>query len=111
MNYKINLEAAWAVKNIKKKEDAFSIALAEAGKRLNPELDYVDINIKKIKCEACKKDIDSILIAADTALVGLSLDIKIYDAKSEEHASRISKSVIGKAFKDIPLKVINISQF
>lgn len=108
MNYKVILEAAWIVKDIKKKEDAISVALSEAGKRLNPKLDYVNIEIKSVLCSHCNKNIESVFIVADTSLVGLLLDIKIYNAESEEHASRISKYVIGKAFRNIPLKVISI---
>lgn len=110
MNYKINLEAAWIVKNVKKEEDALAIALSEAGKRLNPKLDYVDIEIKEVKCKFCSNNKNSILIIADTALVGLSLDIKIYNAETENHAFRIAKSTIGKALFDIPLKIINSTQ-
>lgn len=110
MNYKINLEAALIVKDVKEEKDAIAVALSESGKKLNPKLKYVEVNIKESTCETCKKK-NEVLIIANTALVGLSLDIKIYNAESKEHASRIARSVIGKAFKNIPLKINDIIQF
>lgn len=110
MNYKINLEAAIIVKDVKGEKDAISIALSESGKKLNPKLKYVEVNIKESMCEACKKKKNEVLIIANTALVGLSLDIKIYNAESKEHASRIARSVIGKAFKNVSLKINDIIQ-
>lgn len=111
MNYKITLEAAYIVKEIKEESDAIAIALSESGKKLNPKLKYVEINIKESICESCKKKKKEILIIANTALVGLLLEIKIYNAESKEHASRIARSEIGKALKNIPLKIIDINQF
>ena len=55
MNYKITLEAAYIVKEIKEESDAIAIALSESGKKLNPKLKYVEINIKESICESCKK--------------------------------------------------------
>ncbi len=107
MNYKVTLEAAWIVKDIKTYEDAKAIALSEAGKKLNPKLNYVDINIIEMKCKSCNKKMNIGLIA-NTAIIGLMLSLKIYNAESEDHASHIGKSIVGKAFKNIPLRVINV---
>jgi hypothetical protein len=48
------------------------------------------------------------VVFADTALVGLVLEMKVFRAESPEHAERIAKSVIGKALKDIPLKLLDV---
>jgi hypothetical protein len=37
--------------------------------------------------------------------------MKVFDAESEEHASRIAKSVIGRALRDVPLKVVDVEEF
>jgi uncharacterized protein (UPF0212 family) len=36
--------------------------------------------------------------------------MKVFNAESKEHAERISKKEIGKALKDVPLKVLEISE-
>lgn len=110
-NFKVDLEAAWLVREVKTTEDAMAIALSEAGKRLNPKLDYVDVEIGTLNCASCNDQFMSVFMVADTALVGLTLQIKIYEAESKEHASRIAKSVIGRAFRDVPLKVIAAEEF
>lgn len=110
-NYKVELEAAWLVREVKTAEDAMAIALSESGKRLNPKLDYVDVEIGTLNCASCNDEFMSVFLVADTALVGLILSIRIYEADSEEHASRIAKSVIGRAFRDVPLKVISVEPF
>ena len=107
-NYKVTLEAAWLVKDIETVDDAMGVAIAEAGKRLNPELEYVEINIGTTYCPSCDEPFDSVFMAADTALVGLILEMRVFDAENDEHAARIAKSVIGKALKNIPLSVIEV---
>ncbi|RQD85287.1 DUF555 domain-containing protein, partial [Methanosalsum natronophilum] len=36
-NYHVTLEAAWLVRDVKSADDAIGVAIAEAGKRLNPK--------------------------------------------------------------------------
>jgi uncharacterized protein (UPF0212 family) len=107
-NYRVTLEAAWLVKDIETVDDAMGVAIAEAGKRLNPQLEYVEINIGTTYCPSCEEPFDSVFMAADTALVGLILEMRVFDAENDEHAARIAKSVIGKALKNIPLSVIEV---
>jgi uncharacterized protein (UPF0212 family) len=38
------------------------------------------------------------------------LQIKVFRAESEEHATRIAKSVVGKALRDVPLKVLEVQE-
>jgi uncharacterized protein (UPF0212 family) len=109
-NYKVILEAAWLVKDIETVDDAMGVAIAEAGKRLNPQLEYVEINIGTTYCPSCEEPFDSVFMAADTALVGLILEMRVFDAENDEHAARIAKSVIGKALKNIPLSVIEVTE-
>jgi len=98
------------VKDVKTISDAVSIAIAEAGKRLNPALDFVEYEVGSIECPVCGKIFESVFLIAETALVGLIFEMKVYQAKNEEHASRIAKSVIGKALGKIPLKVIGVRE-
>jgi hypothetical protein len=107
-NYHVTLEAAWLVRDVQSADDAIGVAIAEAGKHLNPKLDFVEVDIGTTFCPACKEPISSVFLAANTAIVGLVLQMKVFDAETEEHASRIAKSVIGRALRDVPLSVIDV---
>lgn len=110
-NYHVTLEAAWLVRDVKTADDAIGVAISEAGKRLNPKLDYVEVDIGTTFCPSCKEPFSSVFLAANTAIVGLVLDMKVFDAESEEHAARIAKSVIGRALRDVPLDVVDVQPF
>ncbi|WP_336329927.1 DUF555 domain-containing protein [Haloarcula sp. CGMCC 1.2071] len=109
MNYLVAMEAAWLVRDVDDIDDAIGVAVSEAGKRLNEaEMDYVEVEVGATGCPACGEPFDSVFIAADTALVGLVLEMDVFNAESPEHAQRIAKSEIGGALRDVPLKVIEV---
>ncbi|WP_321430887.1 DUF555 domain-containing protein [uncultured Methanolobus sp.] len=110
-NYHVTLEAAWLVRDVKSADDAIGVAISEAGKRLNPKLDYVEVDIGTTFCSACEEPLSSVFIVANTAIVGLVLEMKVFDAESAEHAARIAKSVIGRALRDVPLAVVDVQEF
>ena len=110
-NYIVTLEAAWLVKSVDTVEDAMNIAISEVGKSLNPDLNFVEIEVGSTRCPACAEAFDSVFMAAGTALVGILLEMKVYDAEGEEHAARIAKSTIGKALKSTPLDVVEVEEF
>jgi uncharacterized protein (UPF0212 family) len=106
-NYLVAMEAAWLVRDVEEIDDAIGVAVSEAGKRLNDaEMDYVEVDVGATPCPACGEAFDSAFIAADTALVGLLLEMKVFNADSTEHAARIAKSEVGGALRDVPLTVI-----
>ena len=108
MNYRVVLEAAWLVHDVDNVDDAIGVAVSEAGKRLNEEdMDFVEVEVGFTDCPACGEPFDSAFIAADTSLVGLVLEMEVFNAESDEHAQRIAKSDIGGALKDVPLKIID----
>jgi uncharacterized protein (UPF0212 family) len=108
MNYTVVLEAAWLVHDVSDIDDAIGVAVSEAGKRLNEqEMDYVEVEVGFTDCPACGEPFDSAFVAADTALVGLVLEMDVFNAESDEHAQRIAKSDIGGALRDVPLKVVD----
>ncbi len=109
-DYYVILEAGWIVKDVKTVEDAMNVAVAEAGKRLNPDKSYVEVAVGTTPCPVCGEHFDSVFLAGNIALVGLLLEIKVYNAENEEHAKRIAKKEIGEALKDIPLKVIEVEE-
>lgn len=107
MNYLVAMEAAWLVRDVESIDDAIGVAVSEAGKRLNrQDLDYVEVDVGATGCPACGEPFDSAYVAADTALVGLVLEMKVFNAEGEEHAQRIAKSEVGGALRDVPLSVI-----
>jgi uncharacterized protein (UPF0212 family) len=108
MNYSVLLEAAWLVRDVEEIDDAIGVAVSEAGKRLNEaDMDYVEVDAGFTNCPACGEPFDSAFIAADTALVGLQLEMEVFNAESTEHAQRIAKSDIGGALRDVPLSIID----
>ena len=110
-NYRVTLEAAWLVRDVQTADDAIGIAISEAGKRLNPKLDFVEVDVGTTYCPACEEPFGSVFLTANTAIVGLVLEMKVFDAESEEHGARIAKSVIGQALRDVPLNVIEVEEF
>ena len=110
-NYNVYLEGAWLVKDVATGEDAIGIAISEAGKRLNPKLEFVGVDVGTMNCAGCGDSFMSVYVVANTALVGLLFQMKVYEAESEEHASRIATSVVGKALRDVPLRVADVEEF
>lgn len=109
-DYVVTMEAAWLVRDVKSLDDAIGIAISEAGKRLNPAAKYVEVEGGYLTCPYCEETLSSAIVVADTALVGLVLEMKVIRAESKEHAERIAKSVVGKALRDIPLKVVDVQE-
>jgi uncharacterized protein (UPF0212 family) len=109
-DYNVVLESAWIIKDAKTLDDAIGIAISEAGKRLNPSAKFVEIEIGELACPFCEEELNSGLIVANTALVGLMLEMKVFRAETSEHATRIAKSVVGRALRDIPLKVQDVQE-
>ena len=106
-NYHVVMEAAWLVRDVEDIDDAIGVAVSESGRRLNEaDKEYVDVEVGLTDCPACGEPFDSAFIAASTALVGLVLEIDIFNAENEEHATRIAKSEVGGALRDVPLEVI-----
>lgn len=110
-NYLVGMEAAWLVRDVESVDDAIGVAVSEAGKRLNDQdMDYVEVDVGATGCPACGEPFDSAFIAADTALVGLVLEMKVFNADTQEHAERIAKSEVGGALQDVPLAVVETTE-
>jgi uncharacterized protein (UPF0212 family) len=111
-NYLVAMEAAWLVRDVESIDDAIGVAVSEAGKRLNDQgLEYVDVEVGVADCPACGEPFDAGFIAAETALIGLMLEMKVFNAESEEHATRIAKSEVGGALRDVPISVIETAEY
>lgn len=111
-NYLVAMEAAWLVRDVEGVDDAIGVAVSEAGKRLNDQnMDYVEVEVGATGCPACGEPFDSAFIAAGTSLVGLLLEMKVFNAEGEEHAQRIAKSEVGGALRDVPLEVVETIEY
>jgi len=109
-DYLVVLESAWAIRDANSVDDAISIAISEAGKRLNPKAKFVEVEAGYLSCPYCEEELPCTLVVAKTALVGIKMEMKVYKADSEEHARRIALSTIGKALRDIPLEIIEVEE-
>jgi uncharacterized protein (UPF0212 family) len=110
-DYFVGLEAAWVVNDVETLDDAIGIAVSEAGKRLNEKgLDYVEVEVAPAHCPACGEPWDGVYEVAGTALVGLALEIEVYNVENEEHARRVAKSDIGGALQGVPLKIVETAE-
>lgn len=108
-DYRVVLEAAWQVRDVDEAEDAIGIAVSEAGRRLNDQdLAYVDVAVGFTTCPSCGEAFDAALVAARTALVGLLLQMDVFNAENEEHAARIAESEVGGALRDVPIEVLEV---
>jgi uncharacterized protein (UPF0212 family) len=109
-DYLVTVESGWIIKDVETLDDAIGIAISEAGKRLNPSAKFVEIEIGQLTCPFCEQELNNALLVGNLALVGLILEMKVFKAESEEHAGRIAKSVIGRALRDIPLKIVEVEE-
>jgi len=108
-DYLVAMEAAWLVHDVEDVDDAVGVAVSEAGRRLNEaDKEFVEVEVGATPCPACGEPFDSAFVAAGTALVGLLLEIDVFDADGETHAARIAKSEVGGALTDVPLSVIDV---
>ena len=108
-NYLVAMEAAWLVRDVETVDDAIGVAVSESGRRLNEsDLQYVDVDVGLATCPACGEPFDAGFIAAKTALIGLGLEMTVFNAETEEHAVRIAKSEVGGALRDVPIEVIEV---
>lgn len=109
-DYRVTLEAAWIVRDVASAADAIGIAVSECGKRLHPSAKFVDVDVLNSPCPHCGKEITTATVAARTALVGLLLSMRVFDANSPEHAEKIALRVIGSALRDVPLALFEIEE-
>ena len=108
MDYLVVMEAAWLVRDVKTVDDAIGVAVSEAGRRLNETgLEYVDVEVGVTGCPFCDEPFDSAFLAAETAIVGLMIEIEVFNAESTEHAQRIAKSEVGNALRNVPLTIVD----
>ncbi|WP_436909745.1 DUF555 domain-containing protein [Halosimplex marinum] len=110
MNCRVVVEAAVPVYDVETADEAVRIAISKTGEMLNPDLNYVEINMGERSCPHCGEELEPAFIAADESLVALELEITVFNVEREEHAARIARKEIGQRLENIPLEVLEIEQ-
>jgi uncharacterized protein (UPF0212 family) len=108
MNCRVVVEAAVPVYDVGSPDEAVRIAISKTGEMLNPDLNYVEINMGERSCPHCGDELEPAFIAADESLVALELEMTVFNVEREEHASRIARKEIGQRLSNIPLDVVEI---
>ena len=107
MDCRVVVEAAVPVYDVETSDEAIRIAIAKTGEMLNPDLNYVEINMGK-RTSPSGEEMPPAFIAADEALVALELEMTVFNVDQEEHASRIARKEIGQRLENIPLTVLSV---
>jgi uncharacterized protein (UPF0212 family) len=110
MNCRVVVEAAVPVYDVETPDEAVRIAISKTGEMLNPDLNYVEINMGERTCPHCGDDLEPAFIAADESLVALELEMTVFNVERDEHAARIARKEIGQRLENIPLEVIEIEE-
>ncbi len=110
MNCRVVVEAAVPVYDVETEDEAVRISISKIGEMLNPDLNYVEINVADRSCPDCGGELEPAFIAADEGLVALDLEMKVFNIESEEHASRVARKEIGQLLSDIPLSVKEVEE-
>ena len=108
MNCRVVVEAAVPVYDVETPDEAVRIAISKTGEMLNPDLNYVEINMGGRSCPHCGEELEPAFIAADESLVALELEMTVFNVEREEHAARIARKEIGQRLENIPLDVLEI---
>ncbi|ELY48280.1 DUF555 domain-containing protein [Natronorubrum sulfidifaciens] len=109
MDCRVVVEAAVPVFDVETEDEAIRIAISKTGEMLNPDLNYVEINMGE-RTSPSGEELPPAFIAADEALVALELEMTVFNVEREEHASRIARKEIGQRLENIPLEVIQIDE-
>jgi Uncharacterized protein conserved in archaea len=103
------VEAAVPVYDVASPDEAVRIAVSKTGEMLNPDLNYVEIDMAE-RTAPGGEELPPAFIAADEALVALELEMTVFNVERDEHASRIARKEIGQRLENIPLKVLHVAE-
>ena len=109
MDCRVAVEAAVPVYDVETADEAVRIAISKTGEMLNPDLNYVEIDTGT-RTSPSGERLDPAFVAADEALVALELQMDVFNVDRGEHASRVARKEIGKRLRNIPLKVLSVTE-
>jgi uncharacterized protein (UPF0212 family) len=107
MDCRVVVEAAVPVYDVETEDEAIRIAISKTGDMLNPDLNYVEIEMGS-RTSPTGETLPPAFIAADEALVALELEMRVFNVEREEHAARIARKEIGTRLQNIPLKILSV---
>jgi uncharacterized protein (UPF0212 family) len=107
MDCRVVVEAAVPVYDVANEDEAIRIAISKTGEMLNPDLNYVEIDMGS-RTSPAGEELPPAFVAADEALVALELEMTVFNVERHEHASRIARKEIGQRLENIPLKVLEV---
>src|SRR6056297_2330907 len=110
MDCRVVVEAAVPVYDVQTADEAVRIAISKTGEMLNPDLNYVEIEMGSRSCSDCGASRPPAFIAADEGLVALELEMTVFNVEHDEHATRIARKEIGQRLENIPLEVLEIEE-
>jgi uncharacterized protein (UPF0212 family) len=104
--YWVTLSVPWLVRGAHAVQDAINIAVSEAGKRVSeadhPHVHRCDITVQTLSCTTCGTPMEAVLVIAEAALVGLTLECTV-SARSPEDAEQRTRRELGTEFDGMPL--------
>ncbi|SMO89332.1 DUF555 domain-containing protein [Halorubrum cibi] len=109
MDCRVVVEAAVPVYDVGTADEAVRIAVSKTGEMLNPDLNYVEIDMGS-RTSPSGEELPPAFIAADEALVALELRMDVFNVDRGEHARRIARKEIGQRLRNIPLKVLSVEE-
>ncbi|WP_096388929.1 DUF555 domain-containing protein [Halopenitus persicus] len=109
MDCRVVVEAAVPVYDVETVDEAVRIAISKTGEMLNPDLNYVEIDMGT-RTTPDGEELPPAFLAADEALVALELEMTVFNVDRDEHASRIARKEIGQRLRDVPLKVLTVEE-
>ncbi len=109
MDCRVVVEAAVPVYDVETTDEAVRIAISKTGEMLNPDLNYVEIEMGTRRSPS-GEELPPAFIAADEALVALELEMDVFNVDRREHARRIARKEIGQRLRNIPLKVLDVTE-
>ena len=104
MDCRVVVDAAVSVYDVETVDEAVRIAISKTGELLNPDLNYVEIDMGS-PTGPDGEELPPAYIVADEALVALELTMDVFNVEQEEHAKRVARTEIGQRLTEIPLAV------
>ncbi|MFQ3477034.1 DUF555 domain-containing protein [Halonotius sp. F2-221B] len=109
MDCRVVVEAAVSVYDVETVDEAVRIAISKTGELLNPDLNYVEIDMGS-PTDPDGEELPPAYIVADEALVALELTMDVFNVEQEEHAKRVARTEIGQRLSEIPLAIASVEE-
>jgi len=106
---RVVVEAGVPVYDVGTADQAVRIAVSKTGEMLNPDLNYVEIDVGE-RTSPEGEELPPAFIAADEALVALELRMDVFNVERTEHAGRIARKEIGQRLRNVPLEVLDVEE-